>query len=443
MNLKTFKIGGIHPPEGKEATEKKPIEIIMPKEGALMVYPMSQHIGAPASPIVKKGDRVLLGQKIAEAEAFMCSPIHASVSGTVKDIKPMLTPGGTMIQSIIVENDGLFEEDPSLGQNKDWEKLSRDEILDRIKNAGIVGLGGAGFPTHIKLNPPPTDKIDTIIVNAAECEPCLTSDHRVMLEKSDRLALGLKIMLKLHPGAKGVIAIENNKPDAIEAMTEACRKYDDITVVALMTKYPQGSEKQLIYAVTGREVKSGKLPASEGCIVDNVDTVLAIERACVQDRPLMRRIVTFTGDCVKNPGNYQVRIGMNINDFIEQVGGFTEEPAKVIAGGPMMGKAVYSTDVPFIKTSSALVCLTRQSAELPPESNCIRCGKCVGACPMGLMPLTLNQDALAGDMAAFEAHDGLDCIMCGSCSFVCPAKRHLAQTIIAFRGEVMASKRKK
>lgn len=443
MNLKTFKIGGIHPLEGKEATEKKPIEIIMPKEGALMVYPMSQHIGAPASPIVKKGDRVLLGQKIAEAEAFMCSPIHASVSGTVKDIKPMLTPSGAMVQSIIVENDGLFEEDPSLGQNKDWENLSREEILDKIKNAGIVGLGGAGFPTHIKLNPPATDKIDSIIVNAAECEPYLTTDHRIMLEKTDRLVKGLAIMLTLHPGAKGYIAIENNKPDAIKAVSAACQAYDNISVIALLTKYPQGSEKQLIYAVTGREVKSGKLPASEGCIVDNVDTVLAIERACAQDRPLMRRVVTFTGDAVNNPGNYQVRIGMNMNDFIEQVGGFKEEPGKIIAGGPMMGKAIFSTDVPFVKTSSALLCLTKKSAELPPESNCIRCGKCVGACPMGLMPLTLNQDALAGDMAAFEAHNGLDCIMCGSCSFVCPAKRHLAQTIIAFRGEVMASKRKK
>ena len=443
MNLKTFKIGGIHPLEGKEATEKKPIEIIMPKEGALMVYPMSQHIGAPASPIVKKGDRVLLGQKIAEAEAFMCSPIHASVSGTVKDIKPMLTPSGAMVQSIIVENDGLFEEDPSLGQNKDWENLSREEILDKIKNAGIVGLGGAGFPTHIKLNPPATDKIDSIIVNAAECEPYLTTDHRIMLEKTDRLVKGLAIMLTLHPGAKGYIAIENNKPDAIKAVSAACQAYDNISVIALLTKYPQGSEKQLIYAVTGREVKSGKLPASEGCIVDNVDTVLAIERACAQDRPLMRRVVTFTGDAVNNPGNYQVRIGMNMNDFIEQVGGFKEEPGKIIAGGPMMGKAIFSTDVPFVKTSSALLCLTKKSAELPPESNCIRCGKCVGACPMGLMPLTLNQDALAGDMAAFEAHNGLDCILCGSCSFVCPAKRHLAQTIIAFRGEVMASKRKK
>ncbi len=443
MNLKTFKIGGIHPPEGKEYTEDKPIEIIMPKTGALMVFPMSQHIGAPASPIVAKGDRVLLGQKIAEAEAFMCSPIHSSVSGTVKDIKPMLTPGGTMVQSIIIENDGLFEEDPSLGKDTGYESFTREQILDKIKNAGIVGLGGAGFPTHIKLNPPPTDKIDSIIVNAAECEPYLTTDHRVMLEKTDRLVQGLAIMLRLHPGAHGYIAIENNKQNAIDAMVKAVQGYDNISVVALLTKYPQGSEKQLIYAVTGREVGSGKLPASAGCIVDNVDTVLAVERAVCKDRPLMRRIVTFTGDAVNNPGNYQVRIGMNMNDFIEAVGGFKEEPGKIIAGGPMMGKAIYSTDVPFIKTSSALLCLTKESATLPPESNCIRCGKCVEACPMGLMPLNLNQDALHSDMAAFEAHHGLDCIMCGSCSFVCPAKRHLAQTIIAYRGEVMASKRKK
>ena len=443
MNLKTFKIGGIHPPEGKEYTEDKPIEIIMPKTGALMVFPMSQHIGAPASPIVAKGDRVLLGQKIAEAEAFMCSPIHSSVSGTVKDIKPMLTPGGTMVQSIIIENDGLFEEDPSLGKDTGYESFTREQILDKIKNAGIVGLGGAGFPTHIKLNPPPTDKIDSIIVNAAECEPYLTTDHRVMLEKTDRLVQGLAIMLRLHPGAHGYIAIENNKQNAIDAMVKAVQGYDNISVVALLTKYPQGSEKQLIYAVTGREVGSGKLPASAGCIVDNVDTVLAVERAVCKDRPLMRRIVTFTGDAVNNPGNYQVRIGMNMNDFIEAVGGFKEEPGKIIAGGPMMGKAIYSTDVPFIKTSSALLCLTKESATLPPESNCIRCGKCVEACPMGLMPLNLNQNALHSDMAAFEAHHGLDCIMCGSCSFVCPAKRHLAQTIIAYRGEVMASKRKK
>ncbi|MGN1318629.1 MAG: electron transport complex subunit RsxC [Lachnospirales bacterium] len=442
MSLHTFK-RGIHPPDGKAYSNTKPIEIIMPKEGALMVFPLSQHIGAPAEAIVKKGDRVLVGQKIAEANAFVCSPIHSSVSGTVKDIKPMLAPSGMMIPSIIIENDGLMEEDPNMGKDTDWQSFSKEKILEKVKNAGIVGLGGAGFPTHVKLNPPPTDKIDTIIVNAAECEPYLTTDHRIMLEKTDRLVLGLSIMLKLHESAKGYIAIEANKPDAIEKVGKACESYPDISVLVLKTKYPQGSEKQLIYAVTGREVDSGKLPASAGCIVDNVDTVLAIERAVVEDKPLMRRIVTFTGDAVKNPGNYQVRIGMNINEFIEAVGGFKEEPGKIIAGGPMMGPAMFNTDAPFVKTSSALLCLTRESATLPPEENCIRCGKCVSACPMGLMPLVLAQNARAREFEAFEAHDGLDCIECGSCSYVCPSKRHLAQSLRVFKREVMASKRKK
>lgn len=445
MSLLTFK-RGIHPPDGKSFTKDKPIKILMPKEGADMVFPMSQHIGAPCEPIVKKGDRVLLGQKIAEATAFVCSPIHSSVSGTVKDIKPMLTPSGAMVKSIIIENDGQFEEDPSIGDGKkdmDYQNFSREKILEKVKGAGIVGLGGAGFPTHIKLNPPPENKIDHIIVNAAECEPYLTTDHRVLLEKTDRVVEGLNIMLKVHPQAQGVIAIEANKPDAIEAITKAAEKYPNIKVVTLKTKYPQGSEKQLIYAVTKREVPSGGLPAGVGCIVDNVDTVLAIERAIVKDRPLMRRIITISGDAVANPGNYQVRIGMNIREFIEATGGFSEEPAKIIAGGPMMGPAMYNIDVPFIKTSSALLCLTKKSAELPPESPCIRCGKCIEACPMGLMPQLLNKDAIYKDFAAFEAHDGLDCIECGSCSFVCPAKRHLAQTLRVTKREVMALKRKK
>ncbi len=442
MNLKTFKIGGIHPPENKAITENKPIEIVMPKEGATMVYPLIQHIGKPATPVVKKGDRVLMGQKIAEAEEFLCSPIHSSVSGTVKDIKPTLALDGKTVDSIIIENDGLFEEDPSMKEIPDWTKLSREEILTKIKDAGIVGLGGAGFPTHIKLNPLPSDKIDTIIINAAECEPYLTTDHRVMLENAERIVEGLKIMLSLHKGAKGYIAIENNKPDAIKKLASVCQNIENISVISLMTKYPQGSEKQLIYAVTNREVPSGKLPASVGCIVNNVDTVLAIERACCKGRPLMRRIVTLSGDGANNPGNYQIRIGMNIQEFLDQVGGIKEDVSKIISGGPMMGKAIFSTDIPFIKTSSAILCLTKETATLPPESNCIRCGKCVSACPMGLMPLVLNQDALSGSIELFDKHNGTDCIMCGSCSYVCPASRHLAQTIIAYRGEVLASKRK-
>ena len=442
MSFKTFK-RGVHPPDGKALTNAKHIEILMPEKGAQMVFPLSQHIGAPCEAIVAKGDRVLLGQKIAEVTGFVSAPIHSSVSGTVVDIKPMLTPSGAMVKSIIIENDGLMEEHESLGKDTDYKAFSKEKILEKVKEAGIVGLGGAGFPTHVKLNPPAENKIDHIIVNAAECEPYLTTDHRVMLEKTVRLVEGLDIMLKLHPDAKGVIAIEANKPDAIETISKVVEGYDKIEVVILKPKYPQGSEKQLIYAVTGREVPSGGLPAHVGCIVDNVDTVLAIERAVAKDRPLMRRIITLTGDAVKNPGNYQVRIGTNMKDFIEMTGGFKEEPAKIIAGGPMMGPAMFDIDVPVIKTSSALLCLTRKSAEIPPASNCIRCGKCVEACPMGLMPTELYYDAIEKDYEAFDKHNGLDCIECGSCSYICPAKRHLSQVLRATKREVMAWKRNK
>ena len=442
MKALTFK-RGVHPPDSKEFTNKRPIEILMPEEGSDIVVPMSQHIGAPCEPIVAKGDRVLLGQKIAESGAFVSAPIHASVSGVVKEIKPVLTPGGSMSNAIIITNDGKFEEDPSLGKDTDYEGFSKEKIIEKVKKAGIVGLGGAGFPTHIKLNPGPDKKIDSIIVNAAECEPYLTTDHRVLLEKTDRVIKGLEIVLKIHPEAQGYIAVENNKPDAIEALIRATKGISNISVVILQKKYPQGSEKQMIYAVTKREVPSGKLPADVGCIVDNVDTILAIERAVVKDRPLMRRIVTLSGGAVKNPGNYQVRLGMSFRELIEMTGGFAEEPAKVIAGGPMMGVAVYSLDVPLIKTSSAILCLTREEAELPEESNCIRCGKCVAHCPMGLMPLELNGDIIANDYEKFEKNHGLDCIECGSCSYVCPAKRHLAQSIRVTKRTVMAMKKKK
>lgn len=442
MKTLTFK-RGVHPPDGKSFTSDKPIQIILPKENAEIVLPVSQHIGAPCEPIVAKGDHVLLGQKIADSKGFVSAPIHSPVSGTVKDIKPMLTPSGGMCNSIIIENDGLMEWAPELGKDKDYKTFSKEKILQKIHDAGIVGLGGAGFPTHVKLNPPADKKIDSIIVNAAECEPYLTTDHRVLLEKTDRVILGLEIVLQIHTDAKGYIGVEANKPDAIEKLQKAAANNPRIEILTLQTKYPQGSEKQLIYAATNREVPSGGLPADVGCIVDNVDTILAIERAVAKGRPLMRRIVTLSGDAVKNPGNYQVRLGMSFRELIEETGGFKEEPYKVIAGGPMMGAAVFSLDIPIIKTSSAILCFTKAAAELPPERNCIRCGKCVEHCPMGLMPLELNQDSLANDLEAFEKNHGLDCIECGSCSYVCPAKRHLAQSIRTTRKNLMAQKRKK
>ena len=432
MQTLTFK-RGVHPPDGKALAKDQPIKVIMPKEGSELFYPMSQHIGAPCDPLVAVGDHVKVGQKIAESGAFMSSPIFASVSGEVVDIRPMLVPGGAMVKSIVVKNDGKMEEIEGLNEGKDYTTMTNDEILAAIKNAGVVGLGGAGFPTHVKLNPPKDTPIDHILINAAECEPYLTCDYRLMLEEPERIVRGLQIMLKLHPNAKGVIGIEDNKPEAIASMQKACEGIDNITVQPLTTKFPQGSEKHLIYAITKREVKSGALPASAGCIVDNVDTVVAIERAIEKGRPLMRRIVTVSGKGIKNPGNYKIRIGMTLRELVEEIGGFKEDdaPVKLIAGGPMMGPTLYTLDVASVKTTSGLLCFTKDEAYIPEERNCIRCGKCVDHCPMGLMPFMLNAFAIKGDGEGFVKHHGLDCIECGSCSYECPAKRQLAQSIRA------------
>lgn len=442
MQALTFK-RGVHPPDGKALSCDKAIEVVAPKEDSELFYPMSQHIGAPCAPIVAVGDYVKVGQKIADSAAFLCCPIFASVSGEVVAIRPMLVPGGAMVNSIVVKNDGKMEEIEGLNQGMDYETMSDADILAAIKGAGVVGLGGAGFPTHVKLNPPKDTPIDHILINAAECEPYLTCDYRLMLEESDRIVKGLQIMLKLHPNAKGVIGIEMNKPLAIEAMTKACEGIDNIYVQPLVTKFPQGSEKHLIVAITGREVKSGALPASAGCIVDNVDTVLAVERAIVKGRPLMRRVVTISGSGIKNPGNYKIRLGMTLRDLVDAVGGFHEDekaPVKLIAGGPMMGPTLYTLDVASVKTTSGLLCFTKEEAYIPPEKNCIRCGKCVDHCPMGLMPFMLNACALRGDGEGFVAHHGLDCIECGSCSYECPAKRQLAQSIRATKKVEMGKK---
>ncbi len=422
MQALTFK-RGVHPPDGKALSAEQPIKVILPKENSELFFPMSQHIGAPCEPLVAIGDYVKVGQKIAESPAFMSSPIFSSISGEVVDIRPMLVPGGNMVKSIVIKNDAKMVEVEGLNQTHDYTQMSNEEILNCIKNAGVVGLGGAGFPTHVKLNPPKDQKIDYILINAAECEPYLTCDYRLMLEEPERIVKGLQIMLKLHPDAKGVIGIEMNKPKAIETMTKACEGISNITVQPLVTKFPQGSEKHLIYSITKREVKSGALPASAGCIVDNVDTVVAIERALFRGRPLMRRIMTITGGAVKNPGNYKIRIGMTMRDIVEQIGGFKEEnpPAKLIAGGPMMGPTLFTLDVATVKTSSGLLCFTAEEAFIPEERNCIRCAKCVDHCPMGLMPFMLNQFAIRGDGENFVKHHGLDCIECGSCSFECPA----------------------
>ncbi|MBU3090952.1 electron transport complex subunit RsxC [Clostridium sp. CF011] len=440
MGLLTFK-KGIHPSGSKDLSMHKAIQDLLPKGN--LVFPMQQHIGAPCEPLVKKGDKVLVGQKIGESKAFVSAPIYSSVSGTVKDVAPWLHSNGTMVLSAIIENDNTYEEVLTMTPHNDYEKLSKNEIVTIIKEAGIVGMGGACFPTHIKLTPPEGKIIDSIIINAAECEPYLTCDYRMMMEKSTEIALGLKIILQMFPGVKGYVGIEDNKPDAIEAMKKACKSMDNVQVTPLITKYPQGAEKQLIYAITGRELPSGKLPADVGCIVQNVDSVFEIYNAVVNGRPLMERVLTVTGEAVKEPLNLRVKFGTSIEEVIEAAGGFKEDPVKVISGGPMMGMALSSLKTPVIKGTSGILCLTKQQAKLEQESSCIRCGKCMNACPMFLNPTKLNSLVLRGKYDEFEEYHGMDCIECACCSYVCPAKRHLTQTCREGKQTVNINRRKK
>lgn len=441
MGLLTFS-GGIHPYEGKELTMEKPIKEYLPKGDC--VYPLSQHIGAPATPVVKKGDRVLVGQKIAEASGFVSANIHSSISGTVKAIEPRLTSGGTKVTSIVVENDGQFEEVDFTENVMDLSTLYREDIKDIIKEAGIVGMGGAGFPANVKLSPKNEDDIDYIIVNAAECEPYLTSDYRRMMEDADKIILGLQICVNLFDNAKGIIAIEDNKPEAIKLMAEKLKDNDKITVNEIKTKYPQGAERQLIYANTGRYVNSKMLPADAGCIVHNVDTIHAIYEAVIEGKPLITRIVTITGDAIENPCNLLVRTGTNLQELIAAAGGFKDGiiPEKIVSGGPMMGKAVYSLDVPCTKGVSALLCMSRDEVAALEPTNCIRCGRCVDVCPGRVNPSLLSKLAEHGDIDSFLKHEGMECCECGCCSYICPAKRHLTQTIAGTRKLILANKKK-
>ena len=440
MGLATFK-GGVHPYEGKELSEHKPVQILMPKGD--LVYPMSQHIGAPAIPLVKKGDKVLAGQKIGEASGFISANVICSVSGTVKAVEPRRVANGAMVNSIVVENDGEYTAVEGLGADRDPAKLSKQEIRDIVKEAGIVGLGGAGFPTHVKLAPKDESKIEYILVNGAECEPYLTSDYRLMLEEPEKIVGGLKVILQLFDNAKGVIAVENNKPEAIKKLEELVKDEPRITVCPLLTKYPQGGERSLIYAVTGRKVNSSMLPADAGCIVDNVDTVISVYNAVCKTTPLMRRVVTVTGDAIANPQNFQVKIGTNMQELIEAAGGFKTEPEKLIAGGPMMGMALFGTDIPVTKTNSALLCMSKDEVAANAETPCIRCGKCVSVCPSHIVPVKMMKAALKGDCEAFEKVGGMECMECGSCTFICPAKRPLTQAFKEMRKTVAANRRKK
>ena len=419
----------------------EPIRVMEPKTE--MVFPMSQHIGAPATPTVAVGDTVKMGQIIGEASGFISANIVSSVSGTVKKIEPRLTGSGAKATCVVIENDGEDTPVEGLGEDRDYTTLSKEEIRQIIKDAGIVGMGGAGFPTHIKLAVRNPKRIRYVLINGTECEPYMTSDYRRMLESPEELVEGLRIVLSLFERATGIFAIEDNKRDAITAIQLASGSESRMEVRVLETKYPQGAERQLIYATTGRKINSSMLPADVGCIVDNVDTVVAIYRAVTEGRPLMERIITVTGDAVANPRNFRVPIGMSYQELLDIAGGFKQEPEKIICGGPMMGFGMFQLDVPTTKTSTALLALTQDDVSAMEPSPCINCGRCVEACPGRIVPSLLATYAEHFDEEAFVEHNGMECCECGCCSFVCPAKRPLTQEIKSMRKIQLAKKKKK
>lgn len=433
-------VGGVHPYDGKALSKDKPIETVLPQGD--LVYPLSQHIGAPASPIVAKGDRVLAGQKIAEAGGFVSAPIYATVSGTVKVLEPRKVVTGDMVMSIVVQNDGLYEE-ADIHPLKPLEEMEKEDILTAIREAGIVGMGGAGFPTAVKLSPKEPDKIEYVIANCAECEPYLTSDYRRMIEEPEKVVGGMKIILKLFDHAHGILAVEDNKPDCVRLLKELTKDEPRISVKALKTKYPQGAERTLIYATTGRQINSSMLPADVGCVVNNVDTICALYRAVTEGRPLMERIVTVTGDAIRCPRNFRVRIGMNYAELIDAAGGFKTEPEKIVCGGPMMGFALSTLDVPVTKTGTALLCLTHDEVRASAPGPCINCGRCVEVCPGRVVPSKLADCAEHFDEEGFLKLNGMECCECGCCSFICPAKRPLTQEIKSMRKIQLAKRKKK
>jgi len=437
LGLLTFK-GGTHPPHGKKYSENKAIEkATAPK---VVKIPLSQHIGAPCKAIVEKGDYVKVGQKIGEPLAFVSAPVHSSVSGIVKSIGSEKVAGGSG-DCIVIESDGKFEVSENVITKGELENLSGKEILEIIKEAGIVGMGGAGFPTHVKLSPPPEKDIDLLILNGAECEPYLTADHRLMIERADDIIYGLKALMKVLEVNKGYIGIENNKPDAIRIMQEAA-KGENIVIQGLKTKYPQGAEKQLIDAISGREVPSGGLPMDAGAVVNNVATAYAVAQAIKTGMPLIERICTITGNAISEPKNLEIRVGTDLSEIIEQCGGFSETPGKIILGGPMMGRATSSIDVPSTKTTSGILVFNKEKAIIEEPAYCIKCGKCVDVCPINLLPVYLSSHAEHGNLSKIKELNVMDCIECGSCSYICPSKRRLLEGIRLGKNRIRSMKQK-
>jgi len=425
--LKTFPLGGVHPEEGKY-TAKKSIEILPIPESVYI--PLSQSLGAPSVPIVNKGDRVKTGQLIAKGEAFISANIHSSVTGVVEKIDEWIDASGYRKKAIIIKTEPDEWEEGILPQNQlnPTIVLSKEEIIQRIKEKGIVGMGGATFPTHVKLSIPQGKKAEYLIINGVECEPYLTSDHRLMLEKGEEILIGIQILMKAVDVNKAIIGIEANKLDAIEHLTKLSAKYQGIEVQGLKLKYPQGAEKQLIKALVNREVPSGKLPIEVGCVVQNVGTAFAVYEAVQFNKPLIDRVVTISGKNF-NGGNFLVRIGTPIKALIDKCGGLPENTEKIINGGPMMGKALVSTDVPVTKGTSGILVFTSKMSHRMPIYNCIRCGKCVSVCPMGLEPILLEKIVENNNWELAEKEHILDCIECGSCQYTCPAGRPLLDMI--------------
>lgn len=417
--------GGVHPYEGKNTTNDKAIVTIndIPDE---MVYPLGQHLGAPAKAIVNVGDEVKVGQIIGESSGFISANVLSTVSGKVKSIEKRLDLMGAMTESIIVTNDHEDKTIEGYGQDRDLDSLSREEIIDIVKKAAIVGLGGATFPNHVKLDYKDYEKIDHIIVNGAECEPYLTTDYRLMVEQADKIIWGLRVYKKLFPNAKCVIAIEDNKPLAIKNLLDLAKGENKVEVLALHTKFPQGGERQIIYSVTGRKINYQTLPAQVGCIVNNVNTVIAVYNAVFKSMPLTTRYMTLSGYCFNNPGNYEVRLGTTYAYLLDKVGGFKKTPKKLISGGPMMGLCIYDLNVPIAKNSSGFLSFDIDSCE-EEKTNCINCGRCVNACPERLVPARLADYAENCDYENYLKIYGMECIECGCCTFVCPAKRPLTQ----------------
>lgn len=434
--LRTFRIGGIHPPENKLSAGKKITAIAAPKQ---VIIPLGQHIGAPAVAVVKKGDEVKVGTLLAKAGGFVSANIHSSVSGKVNKIDNALDASGYKRPAIYIDVEG-DEWEESIDRSETLVKectLSAKEIIDKIAAAGVVGLGGATFPTQVKLMPPPGNKAEIVIINAVECEPYLTSDHSLMMEKGEQILVGVSLLMKAVNVNKAVIGIENNKPDAIAHMQKLAASYPGIEVMPLKVQYPQGGEKQLIDAVIRRQVKSGALPISTGAVVQNVGTAYAVYEAVQKNKPLVERVVTVTGKAVANPSNFLARIGTPLQVLIDAAGGIPEDTGKIIGGGPMMGKALISPEVPVTKGSSGVLLLKKEESVRKPMQDCIRCGKCVSVCPMGLNPAFLMRSTVFKKWDLAEEDHIQDCIECGSCSYTCPANRPLLDQIRVGKAKVM------